>query len=384
MFQHLLADDIETLRPTIVEVDLTALEENIRAVRSLVGERRIMATVKANAYGHGLIRTSEEFLRAGVDELGVAFLEEGIALRKAGITAPILVMGGILGNQISHFLQWDLQITASSVYKLKQIDRTANEFGTRAKVHVKIDTGMGRIGIRAEHAHTLFDAILEASHCDLVGVFSHFASSHNPYDPFTQTQLERFNRALDYFPKHGLPYPIRHIANSGAVLQNPEAYFEMVRPGIILYGVYPDERTRRSVVLRPVLSFKTRVVYFKVVPKGNRIGYDHTWEAQSDTRVVTLPVGYGDGYPRSLSNQGEVLLRGKRYPIVGRISMDQCMVDIGLDSAYNDDEVVLIGEQEGAAVSVEEVAEWAGTIPYEILTSINTRVPRRYVHRSDE
>lgn len=380
MFQHPPADDLETLRPTIVEVNLAALEANIRAVRSLVGERRIMASVKANAYGHGLIRMSEELLRRGVDELGVAFLEEGIALRKAGITAPILVMGGILGNQISHFLRWDLQLTASSVYKLKQIDQTAGALGTRAKVHLKIDTGMGRIGIRSEHAHTLFDAMFDTSHCDLIGVFSHFASSHNPDDPFTQTQLERFNRALEYFPQHGLPYPVRHIANSGAVLQNPEAYFEMVRPGIMLYGVYPDKSTTRSVVLKPVLSFKTRVVYFKVVPKGNRIGYDHTWEAVSDTRIITLPVGYGDGYPRALSNKGEVLLRGKRYTIAGRISMDQCMVDIGQDSGYNDDEVVLIGEQEGERVSVEEVAEWAGTIPYEILANISTRVPRRYVH----
>ncbi|MCB2203306.1 alanine racemase [bacterium] len=374
----LFDDGSIALRPTVIDVDLDALRGNVARVRQHVGATRIMGTVKANAYGHGLIRTAKELLAFGVDELGVAFLEEGIALRRAGITAPVLVLGGIIGNQISHFIEYDLQITASSVFKLRQIDETAREMGRRASVHLKVDTGMGRIGIRHENAHQLFDAVQEAQHTDLRGVYSHFASSHDPDMTFTRLQLGRFLETLEYFPAHGLPMPVRHIANSGAVLQHEDAWLDMVRPGIMLYGVYPGPEVRHSVKLEPVLSMHTRVVFFKVVRAGHSIGYDHTWTAPCDTRVVTLPVGYGDGFPRSLSNKGAVLINGKRYPIVGRISMDQCMVDIGMDSAYNGDEAVLIGKQGDARITVEELAEHCDTIPYEILTTINTRVPRRY------
>lgn len=377
--ENLFDDESIALRPTVIDVDLGALRHNVAQIRARVGRARIMGTVKANAYGHGLIRTARELLSCGVDELGVAFLEEGIALRRAGITAPVLVLGGIIGNQISHFLEYDLQITASSVYKLRQIDETAAEMGRRAQVQLKIDTGMGRIGIRHENASRLFDAMREARHADLRGVYSHFAASHDADPAFTRLQLQRFMDVLEYFPRNGLPMPVRHIANSGAILQHEDAILDMVRPGIMMYGVYPGPEVRRSAVLRPVLAMRTRVVYFKVVGAGTAIGYDHTWTAERDTRVVTLPVGYGDGYARALSNSGDVLIHGKRYPIAGRISMDQCMVDIGGDSAYNGDEVTLIGEQEGARITVEELAEHCNTIPYEILTMINTRVPRRYL-----
>jgi alanine racemase len=367
------------MRPTVIEVDLDALRDNVSKVRECIGQARIMATVKANAYGHGLIRTAGELLRFGVDELGVAFLEEGIALRRAGITAPVLVLGGIIGNQITHFLEYDLQLTASSVFKLRQIDETAAAIGKRAKVHLKIDTGMGRIGIRHENAEQLFAASRDARHCDIRGVFSHFASSHDADPAFTQLQLERFLDVLEYFPRNGLKPPLRHIANSAAVLQHPDAILDMVRPGIMLYGVYPGPDVVRKVLLRPVLSMKTRVVYFKVVLAGASVGYNHTWTAPENTRMVTLPVGYGDGYPRSLSNRAQVLINGQRYPIVGNISMDQCMVDIGKDSAYTGDEVVLIGEQGTDRISVEELAGFSDTIPYEILTMLNTRVPRKYI-----
>jgi alanine racemase len=379
MIEDIYNDTSIVLRPTIVEVDLAALRTNVANIRRHVGGARIMGTVKANAYGHGLIRTAQELLRSGADELGVAFLEEGIVLRRAGITAPILVLGGIIGNQISHFIEYDLQITASSVYKLEQIEQTAAQMGRRAKIHLKLDTGMGRLGMRHENAHLLFDAMLHSTHCELCGVFSHFASSHDPDTALTRQQLQRFVDALEYFPRHGLPMPVRHIANSGAILQLPEATLDMVRPGIMLYGVYPGPATERSVELTPVLSMKTRVVYFKVVMQGTSIGYDHTWTAERDTRVVTLPMGYGDGYPRALSNRASVLINGTRYPVVGRISMDQCMVDIGQDSAFNGDEVVLIGAQGGERITVEELAELTGTIPYEILAMINTRVPRMYI-----
>ncbi|MBN1448175.1 MAG: alanine racemase [Bacteroidetes bacterium] len=384
MIESIFSDDSIVLRPTVIEVDLDALRHNIAQIRSRVGQARIMGTVKANAYGHGLLRTAKELLRFGVDELGVAFLEEGIILRRAGVTAPILVLGGIIGNQITHFLEYDLQITASSVYKVRQIDETAGAMGCRASVHLKVDTGMGRIGIRHENAHELFAAAIEARNVDLCGVYSHFASSHDADPSFTRLQLERFMDALDYFPTHGVPMPVRHIANSGAILQHEDTILDMVRPGIMMYGVYPGPEVRKSTPLRPALSMKTRVVYFKVVREGASIGYDHTWTAPRQTRVVTLPVGYGDGYPRSLSNRASVLINGRRYPVVGRVSMDQCMVDIGQDSAFNGDEVVLIGRQGAECITVEELAAYCDTIPYEILTMINTRVPRKYIRAQED
>jgi alanine racemase len=368
-----------TLRPTVVEVDLGRLRRNLAAIRGHVGAARVMAVVKANAYGHGLVRVAQELAAAGADELGVAFLEEGIALRKAGLTLPILVLGGIIGNQVRHFLDHDLQITASSVFKLRQIDEVAGALGRRAQVHLKLDTGMGRLGVRWDRAEALFAAAVEARHCDLRGVFSHLANSDSADPRFTHTQTERFLSALEFFPRHGLPMPRRHLANSGGILQHPETILDMARPGILLYGVYPGPEVERSISVEPVLAFKTRVVYFKVVSGGSSVGYDLTWTAPSDTRVVTLPVGYGDGYSRALSNRGQVLINGRRHPLVGRLSMDQCSVDIADDSAYNGDEVVLIGHQRDGVITVEEVAEWVGTIPYEILTMINTRVPRQYV-----
>ncbi len=379
MIHTVLEDDSIALRPTSVFVDLAALKSNIDAVRSLAGEARIMGVVKANAYGHGLIRTSKEMLSMGVDELGVAFLEEGIALRKAGVNAPILVLGGIIGNQINHFIEYNLQMTASSVFKLRQIEETAATVGKTAEIQIKIDTGMRRIGIREENAPQLFAAAAESKHCQVKGVFSHFAASHSSDGAFMREQLRRFLDVLEWYPRNGVPVPVRHIANSGAVLQHPDAILDMVRPGIMLYGVYPSNEVKRTVQLTPALSFKTRIVYFKVVRKGQRIGYDGTWTARDDTRIITLPVGYGDGYMRALSNKACVLLNGNRYPIAGSISMDQCMVDIGMDSGYIDDEVALIGSQGQQTITCEELAALCGTIPYEILTNINTRVPRYYI-----
>lgn len=366
------------LRPTVAEVDIAALRHNIQCIRARVGTARIMGVVKANAYGHGLRRIAHELLACGVDELGVAFLDEAVALRRSGITAPILVLGGLIGNQVEHFLQYDIMLTASSVMKLQQIEATAAATGRRAKVHLKIDTGMERIGIHHFNADRLFEAAVGAGHCELCGVFSHFATSHAADKSFTALQLERFLGALEFFPRHGLPMPVRHIANSGAILQHPDATLDMVRPGIMMYGIYPSPETPRTVPLRPVLSLKSQVVYFKVVGAGSPVGYDGTWVASEDTRVVTLPVGYGDGYRRCFSNRGNVLLHGQRYPIVGAISMDQLMVDIGRDSAYNGDEAVLIGSQNGSSITCEELAALAATSPYEILTGLNTRVPRIY------
>jgi alanine racemase len=215
--------------------------------------------------------------------------------------------------------------------------------------------------------------------CETKGVYSHLACADDPGSPMTALQVERFAEACAHFDRLGAPMPVRHLANSGGVLHFPDTWLDMVRPGIVVYGVLPDPASRATMDLRPALSLLSQVVYFKVVKAGRPVSYGATWAPAVDTRVVTIPIGYGDGWPRALSSRGEVLVRGVRYPVVGRICMDQFMVDIGRGSAFNEDEVVLVGRQGGEAIPVEEVAATAGTIPYEILTGLNLRIPRHYV-----
>jgi alanine racemase len=367
------------LRPTVVTVDLNRLTGNYHAIQRHVGDRVVMPILKANAYGHGLVEVARHMEAIGAPSLGVAFLEEGILLRESGIRLPILVMGGILGDQVPLFLANDLALTASSVEKLTQIDQTAQAMGRRARVHLKVDTGMERIGVHYYSAEGLLEASLACRHTDIEGIFSHFANADAADLSSARLQLERFEEVLRFYEERSLPTPLRHMANSGAVLQLPESHYDLVRPGILLYGVYPSNETQRSVPVRPALAWTSRVVYFKVVKPNHPVSYGWTWQSDHMVRMVTVPAGYGDGYFRALSNRAEVLLNGKRYPVVGRICMDQFMVNIEWDSAYNGDVVTLVGEQGGEEIRVEDLANWADTIPYEILTNINTRVPRVYL-----
>ncbi len=366
------------VRPTLVEVNLDRLSENYRSIRLKVAPAKIMAVLKANAYGHGLVEIAHHMASQGIDYLGVAVVEEGILLRERGVRTPILVLGGIRGNQVPLFLRHNLTITASSIEKLEQINAAAQSMGMTARVQLKIDTGMERIGVHYYNAESFLETSLRCPHVRVEGIFSHLANADAADLSHTHLQLERFQEVLRFYEKRSLPTPMRHIANSAAILNLPESYLDMVRPGILLYGVYPSAEVNHSVNIRPALTWKSHVVYFKVVKPGHPVGYGSAWQSDHMVRVVTVPVGYGDGYFRSMSHKAQVIIRGKRYPVVGRISMDQITVNIEWDTAYNDDEVILIGEQRGAAITCEELAEWAGTIPYEILTNINTRVPRLY------
>ena len=374
---------VEGTRATWAEVNLPRLSQNLQAIRERVQPAKVMIIVKANAYGHGLGEVSK-YLAAQADYIGVAVLEEGIYLRELGISSPIIVLGGIWGDQIPKYLQYSLTLTASSVERLEQIDSVAGQMGVTAKVHLKIDTGMERIGVHYYSAQSLQEAALKHSHVEVEGIFSHFANADTPDLTHARLQLERFNEVLHFYERHELPMPIRHMANSAAILQLPESYLDMVRPGIMLYGVYPAPDVARTVQVQPALSWKSRVVYFKVVKPGHPVSYGSMWESDHPVRVVTIPVGYGDGYFRNASNQATVIIRGKKYPQVGRICMDQMMVNIESDSAYNGDEVILVGESNGQSISVQDLADWAGTIPYEILTNINTRVPRVYLRENPD
>ena len=376
--QQPLSSTNSGIRATWAEVNLTRLSQNIQAIRAHVAPAKVMIVVKANAYGHGLAEVAK-YLSSLTDYIGVAVLEEGIFLRELGVKAPILVLGGIWGDQVPHYLQHDLTLTASSVERLEQIETIAGEMGVKAKVHLKIDTGMERIGVHYYSAKTIQETALRCANVEVEGIFSHFANADSPNLTHARLQLERFNEVLRFYEKHSLPMPIRHIANSAAILQFPESHFDMVRPGIMLYGVYPSEEVKRSVQVRPALAWKSRVVYFKVVKPGHPVSYGSIWQSDHPVRIVTLPVGYGDGYFRSLSNKTQVIIGGKKYQQVGRVCMDQMMVNIETDSAYNGDEVTLLGESNNEAITAQDLADWAGTIPYEILTNINTRVPRVYI-----
>lgn len=369
-------------RPTRIVVDLDALAGNLRAIRNHVGVP-VMAILKANAYGHGLVPVARHLQAQGAEQLGVAFVEEGMALRRAGINLPILVLGGILGRQATQLIQHDLEITVSSLDKLHKVEEAAQALGRKAIIHLKVDTGMERIGVHSYSCGPMIEAAVASPWCIVKGIYSHLACADDPQSPMSRQQLERFQEACAHFSRIGAPMPIRHLANSGGVLHFPETWLDMVRPGIMLYGVLPDPGAHRSVDVRPALSLYSQVVYFKVVRGGQSVSYGATWVAPHATRVVTVPIGYGDGYPRALSNRGQVLIRGQRFSIVGRVCMDQFMVDLGTDgTAYNGDDVVLIGQQGGEAIRVEDVAERADTIAYEILTRLNERIPREYTEQS--
>jgi alanine racemase len=365
------------LRPTYALVSLSRLRRNLQAVKALAAPARVMAILKANAYGHGLEAVAR-CLAPEADAFGVALVEEGIALRQLGIDNPILVMGGIWSRQIPLFLEHGLTFTVPSVARLHDIEEAAAARGRPARVHLKIDTGMERIGVHHYSADGLLEAAARSPHVEVEGIYTHFANADAEDLGDARRQLERFREVLRFYERRSLPMPWRHAANSAALLRLPESRLDLVRPGILLYGVYPFPGAPRIVDVRPALSWRSRVVYFKVVEAGSPVSYGSTWRSDHRVRMVTVPVGYGDGYFRSLSNRAAVLLRGRRHPQVGLICMDQMMVNIEWGTAYNGDEVVLIGEQDGEAVTVEELAEWAETIPYEVLTAINGRVPRLY------
>jgi alanine racemase len=367
----------ESLRPTYLEVNLSQLRKNLEAIRARVAPARVMPILKANAYGHGLDGVAK-YIADFSDYLGVATLEEGIHLRQIGVDKPILVMGGTLPEQIPWFLRYDLTLTASSADLLRAADQYASPSGQKIRAHLKIDTGMERVGVRDTEAIPFLE--LASSCCkgvEVEGIYSHFANADIPDLTHAKLQLERFHEVLRFYERRSLPPPpLRHISNSGGILQLPEANFDMVRPGIMFYGVYPALDLPRTVDVKPAITWRSRVAYSKITPPGRPVSYGSTWQAERPTRIVTVPCGYADGYFRRMSGRAHVLLRGASYPQVGRICMDQFMVDVGEDDIALGEEIVLLGE----GITAHDFAEWMGTSPYEVLTSISARVPRVFVN----
>ena len=371
------------MRPTYIEIDVQKLNENLDIIQQHLYKKDkrkvfIMAIIKANAYGHGLVEIARNLEKRQTDYLGVAFLEEGIELRHNGITLPILVLGGILGEQIPQFIDNNLTLTASSIEKFQQIEDYCEKHNTTAKVHLKIDTGMERIGVHYYSAKSLLEIASRSKYVIVEGIFSHFANADDVDMANAKAQLNRFKVVLEEANNIGLSFRYVHLANSGAILQLPESWFSMVRVGILMYGVYPNPHLPKKIPVKPILSWYTKIVYFKVIQPNHPVSYGSTWQSDVQTRLITLPVGYGDGYHRRMSGQAQVILRNRKYSVVGVICMDQMMVNINWDSGYNGDDVVLIGSQGDHMITIEDLAQWSGTISYEILTSINKRVPRRY------
>jgi len=368
----------ESLRPTYLEVNLTQLRRNLEAIRERVKPARVMPIVKANAYGHGLDGVAR-FIADFSDYLGVATLEEGIHLRQIGVDKPILVMGGTLLEQIPWFLRYDLTLTASSADLLRAAEGVAAPSGQRIRAHLKVDTGMERVGVRDTDAEPFLELSLACKNVEIEGIYSHYANADSPDLTHAKLQLERFNEVLRFYEKRSLPPPLRHISNSGGILQLPESNFDMVRPGILFYGVYPALDIPRTVDVKPALTWRSRVAYTKVTPPGRPVSYGSLWQAERPTRIVTVPCGYADGYFRRMSGRARVLVNGKSYPQVGRICMDQFMADAGDDAIALGDPVILLGGD----ISAHDLAAWAGTNAYEALTNISARVPRVFVNESE-
>jgi alanine racemase len=368
-------------RPTACFVDLDALVWNFRQIRSKVGPRvKVLSMVKANGYGHGAPAVAKALAAAGNDAFGVAILEEGVELRQAGIQAPILVLAGAYPDQVDQFFDNRLTPVIHALENAKELDRAAHGRNKTFNVHLKVDTGMGRLGFLAGEIDSWLPKIKKFKALKIEGVFSHFSHAESVEGSYTRQQLRLFQRVVEQLHDAGIA-PLAHLANSAATITLPAAYFDMVRPGLMLYGVYPSPAMASQISLKPVLSWKTRILQLKQVPAGSSISYGQTFITQRESLIATLPIGYADGYPRLLSNRGEVLVSGKRAPVAGRVCMDLTMIDVtDIEKIQPGDEVVLLGRQGDAEISADEMAAWANTISYEILTSISNRVPR--IHHS--
>ncbi len=368
-------------RPTWVEIDLSAIANNTRQIQDLVGPRvRILASLKADAYGHGALKVARTVLHNGASMIGVATVSEATPLREAGIGAPILVFGYVPLWQMREAVRLGLTITLYSIEAAQALSRAALALRKVVNVHLKVDSGMGRLGIRAEEPEDVIQLAQEVAHLPglvLEGIFTHFAMADTSNLAHARLQLNRFQHVLKVLEERGLLPPLVHAANSAAVMSLPEAHFDMVRPGIALYGLDPSAEVRLPEGFRPALSFKTQVAQVKAIPEGECISYGCTYRTERPTTVAVLPVGYADGFRRAPTNWGAVLIHGQEAPLLGRVCMDQSIIDVShIPQTRVGDEVVLIGRQGNVALTAEQVAQRLGTINYEVVSEILARVPR--------
>ncbi len=357
------------------------LEDVIREIRRRLPRGvGILAVVKADAYGHGGVAVSRRLESLGCDLLGVALCEEGIELREAGIRVPILVLSGFFESQVEILTRFDLTPVVFDTAHLHLLNRTGEREGRRIGFHLKVDTGMGRLGLLPGEVPSFIAELRSCHHVYLQGVLSHLAEAEDEEGLFSREQLERFEGVIGEIRKGGFNPRYIHIANSAAIFTLPSAMYNLVRPGIMLYGSYPSESLRRRVDLRPLMRLTTRILQVKRVGKGTPISYGREFVTERESLIGVIPIGYGDGFPRSLSNRGWVLVRGRRVPVVGRVCMDLTMIDLtDLGEVGVDEEVVVIGRQGDEEITIEEFSGLSGTISYEAFCRIGSRVPREYI-----
>jgi alanine racemase len=378
-------------RATVAEIHLSNLRHNVQALRSLLKPGvQLMAVVKADAYGHGALPCAQAVLDAGADTLGVGIVSEGIDLREQGVQAPIQVLIGIFPDEVDDLIQHNLTTTLHSQSLAKGLSQRAGQLGKEVGVHIKVDTGMGRLGIAPEQLPELIEFVTRLKNIRIESIFTHFSSADNEDPAFTKNQIKRFQTSLDKLRKAKFNVPLAHCANSAALLQFPESQYDLVRPGITLYGALPAPSLAAVVEpltaknekfsLRPVMQWKTRILSINSLPKGSPVSYGKKFVTQRDSRIATLPVGYADGLERLLTNRMQVLVHGHKVPQVGTICMDMCMVDVtDIAEVQEGDEVVLFGQQGKENITADEMAAQAGTISYEILCGVGKRVPRIYL-----
>ncbi|MZQ83717.1 alanine racemase [Paenibacillus sp. 5J-6] len=368
-------------RPTWVEISLDALRSNIEGFQKILpAGMKQMAVVKADAYGHGAVEVSKEVLAAGVDYLGVAFFDEALELRNAGITAPILVLGYTPPEGVERARELDVTIAVYSYDVLKELQ--AQQQKKKLKIHIKLDTGMGRLGLHTEaDAIPFIEQALTLPNVEVEGLFTHYANADEVDKSYTLEQYRRFERIVSYFTDKGVKFPYIHAGNSAAAIDLPGLTYSMVRLGISMYGLYPSRDVDQTkIALKPVLSLKTGIVHLKTLPPDSGVSYGTIYHTKGEEQIGTLPIGYADGYSRMLSGKAEVLVRGKRVPVVGRICMDQCMINVSdVKDVQSLDEVVLIGEQDGQRITAEDIADQLDTVNYEVICMISHRVARVYV-----
>ncbi len=371
---------MEPFRPTYAEIDLGRLMGNISLIKSSLNKgTKFMAVVKANAYGHGAVEVAKAAESAGADRLGVATLGEALEIRSSMIKTPVLILSETDRHYLERLFDADITPTVYTLETARSLSDLAVQKKKKIDIHIKIDTGMGRVGVIYTDAVRLVKEISALPGIGIEGIFTHFAKADEKSSDMTMVQFRRFTSILDELERSGIRPTIRHAANSAASVLFPETQLDMVRVGIFMYGLCPAEGVGASMGLKPVLSFRTKVLYQKRVPKGMTLSYGASYVTDKDTSIATLPVGYADGVPRSLSNKGCVLINGKRYPIAGKVTMDMVLIDTGDDKINIGDDAVVIGQSGDASISADEVASMDGTINYEVLCGIAKRVPRVYV-----
>lgn len=368
-----------TERPTEATVNLNALRHNYRLIKKYAGNVDVMAVVKANAYGHGDVEVVRALKKEGVKHFGVALVKEGIRLRNKGIRDNIYILSGITDGQENEIINFAFVPLISDIETAERFAKVVKKMKKSVEVHLKIDTGMGRFGFLPWQADVFFKRIKKIGNINIMGIASHFADLAGGDVAFAKEQLKIFNKIISSGINNGFRFRWIHIANSAAIFLLPQARFNLVRPGIALYGCPPFDGCQES--LKPVMELKTRVIYLKRVPRGYSISYGRTFYTKRESLIATIPIGYADGMNRLMSNKGEVLVKGKRVPIVGRVCMDLTMIDVtGIDKVKVGDEVVIIGRQRKQSITALEIADKIGTISYEVLCNISSRVPRRYIH----